>query len=86
MLMSRSLMPAAPSLRQLSRALLPQLIAQALLIAAVMAWPQITQWTRPAEGASATESTNTPEAERLMQEAIKAQQAAEPEAPLPSRY
>jgi TRAP-type mannitol/chloroaromatic compound transport system permease large subunit len=52
-LMSRSLMPAGAGLAALARALRPQLIAQALLIAAVLFYPQITRWTRPAEAFAA---------------------------------
>ena len=72
--MSRALMPAAPGLRALSRALLPHLLAQGLLIAAVVAWPQITQWARPAGDVAATPAVNVDEADRLMREAIEAQQ------------
>jgi len=70
--MSRSLLATRVGVRALARALWPQLGAQALLIVAVLAFPQITQWARPSEAASSTQDAG--EAERLMQEAIKAQQ------------
>ena len=66
--------------RSLARALQPQLVAQALLIGAVLVFPQITRWTRPAE-ASAAPSPGSDEAERLMQEAIRGQQQHERAAP-----
>ena len=48
-LMSRTLMPGSTDLGSLGRALLPQLAGQAVLIAVVLSFPQITRWTRPAE-------------------------------------
>jgi len=72
LVMSRSLLATRVGVRALARALWPQLAAQALLIVAVLAFPQITQWARPSEAASSTQDAG--EAERLMQEAIKAQQ------------
>ncbi|TMH12449.1 MAG: TRAP transporter large permease subunit [Betaproteobacteria bacterium] len=72
LVMSRSLLATRVGVRALARALWPQLGAQALLIVAVLAFPQITQWARPSEAASSTQDAG--EAERLMQEAIKAQQ------------
>ena len=49
---SRSVMAEAPSLRALARALAPHLALQTALIVAVLAWPQLTRWTRPAEPAA----------------------------------
>jgi TRAP-type mannitol/chloroaromatic compound transport system permease large subunit len=72
--MSRALMPGAPGLRVLSRALLPQLLAQGLLIAAVVVWPQITQWARPAQDVAAAPAVNADDADRLLREAVEAQQ------------
>ncbi|HMC14881.1 MAG TPA: TRAP transporter large permease subunit [Albitalea sp.] len=80
LVMSRSLLPMRVGTRALSRALLPQLVAQALLIGAVLVFPQITQWARPAE-APAVPSAGSDEAERLMQEAIRGQQQHERTAP-----
>ena len=79
-MMSRGAVPGAPGLGALSRALLPQLLAQAALIAAVLFWPQITQWARPAESAVATPAHD---ADRLMQEAIERQQQTRRRQPEP---
>jgi len=79
--MSRSLIKPAPGVRALGRALMPQLLAQGLLIGAVLAWPQITQWARPVEPVPAAGATADGDA--LMQQAIDAQQqeAAKPDPP-----
>ena len=72
-LMSRSLLHPAPNPGLLARALVPHLLAQAVLIVAVLSWPQMTRWTRPDPPAAT--AGNTPEqAERLLQQAIEAQQ------------
>ena len=52
-LMSRKLMPLPTGLAALTRALMPHLAAQAVVIALVLALPQVTRWTRPAEEAPA---------------------------------
>ena len=65
--MSRGLFRPAAGLRALSRALLPHLLAQALLIGLVLAFPQITQWTRPAEAAPAA-APDTEEVVRMMRQ------------------
>ena len=70
--MARSMVPGAPGPRALGRALLPHLLLQAALIAAVLTWPELTRVTRPVEAASPT--APAPDAERLLQEAIEAQQ------------
>jgi TRAP-type mannitol/chloroaromatic compound transport system permease large subunit len=70
-LMSRALAPGRVGLAALSRALLPQLVAQVLLIAAIFAYPQITQWTRPAE--LATPPTASDAADSAIRDAIDAQ-------------
>ena len=76
-LMSRALMPGRTGLRALARALRPQLIAQVLLIGAVLAFPQITRWARPVEAAPAAASPAEIErAERLLREAFEAQRPA----------
>ena len=73
-LMSRTLLPAGVRMSALARALLPQLAAQAALIAAVIVFPQLTRWTRPAEPESALRSrADSENAERLLQEAFDAQ-------------
>ncbi|MEX8492456.1 TRAP transporter large permease subunit [Sphaerotilus sp.] len=51
-LMARSLAHPRPGLAALSRALVPHLVGQLLLIAVVMAFPQTTRWTRPDEPAA----------------------------------
>ena len=65
--MSRGLVRPAAGLRALSRALAPHLAAQALLIGLVLAFPQITQWTRPAETAPAA-TPDADEVERMMRQ------------------
>ncbi len=68
-LMSRKLMPQPVGLAALCRALLPHLAAQAAVIALVLAWPQTTRWTRPAEDAAATAGQpSSEEAERRVRE------------------
>ena len=70
--MSRSMIARTVSLAALTRALRPYLILQALVVLTVLAWPETTRWMRPA-----TTSTPTPSAadsDRLMREAIEAQQ------------
>ena len=81
--MSRAMMPAAPRLRDLSRALLPHLLLQAAVVAAVFFFPQLTQWTRPVEAAPVATPAGTQDAERKMQEAIEAQQKDATERALP---
>lgn len=79
LVLSRALLPVQPGLRALARALRPQLLAQALLIAAVLAFPQITQWARPTETPPPVTQHDAAEAERLMQDAVDAQRRnAEP--------
>ncbi len=72
--MSRAMMPAAPRLRALSRALLPHLLLQAAIVVAVFAFPQLTQWTRPVETTPLATPASAQDADLKMQEAIEAQQ------------
>ena len=74
-LMSRSLMPDGARLGALTRALWPQLAAQAALIAVVLMFPQITHWARPEETtpSAATGPADAAQADRLMQEAFDEQ-------------
>ena len=75
-LMSRALLPGGVRMTALACALLPQLAAQAVLIAAVIVFPQLTRWARPAEPESALRSrAETENAERLLQEAFDTQPA-----------
>ena len=68
------LLPAGIRMSALARALLPQLAAQAALIVAVIVFPQLTRWTRPAEPEPALRSrADTEHAERLLQEAFDTQ-------------
>jgi TRAP-type mannitol/chloroaromatic compound transport system permease large subunit len=70
LVMSRALLPVHAGMRALARVLWPQLAMQALLIALVLAFPQLTQWARPLEAAVPVPGVD---ADRLMQEAIDAQ-------------
>jgi len=74
--MSRALLPSPVGLRALMRVLWPQWLVQALLIAAVFAFPQTTRWMRPTEAPVTNVTPDDREADRLMQEAIEAQQRA----------
>jgi tripartite ATP-independent transporter DctM subunit len=73
LVMSRALLPEPVRLRALMRALWPQWLVQTLLVCAVLAFPQITQWLRPTEPAAASAAPDAAETDRLMQEAIDAQ-------------
>lgn len=70
--MSRSMIAGGVRMVALARALVPHLLIQAALVIAVLVWPQITRWARPDEAASPT--LPAADAERLMQDAIDAQQ------------
>jgi tripartite ATP-independent transporter DctM subunit len=52
LLVSSSVLPMKVNMPDLVKALWPQLLVQAALIGAVLAYPQITQWTRPVEAVS----------------------------------
>ena len=73
--MSRSMLAEPVGMKALMRSLWPQWLLQALLIAAVLAWPPITRLTRPDEPALSGSAPDAAEIERRMEEAIKAQQA-----------
>jgi len=73
--MSRSLVARPPRLAALSRELAPHLLAQAALIAAVLAFPQITRWARPDEPPAASQAVSGDEAERLMRQMLDARDA-----------
>lgn len=79
LVMSRQVLPQADGahrvgLHDLSKALWPQLLAQACLIAAVLFLPQITQWTRPVEPVRpGPTNTDSGDADKRMQEAVDAQ-------------
>ena len=57
----------------LTRALAPQLVAQALLIAAQVAWPALTHWGSEGAAAAAVPAASGEDADRLMEEAIRRQ-------------
>ena len=69
--MSRTVLDTKPGRRALALALAPQLAAQVLLVAAVLAFPALTHWGRNVDAAAVDPAT----ADRLMQEAIEAQKA-----------
>jgi TRAP-type mannitol/chloroaromatic compound transport system permease large subunit len=69
--MSRAAIREPPPVAALARALAPQLVAQALLIAALLAWPGLTRLGRDsAQGAPAAAVSNE-QAERMMDEAFR---------------
>jgi TRAP-type mannitol/chloroaromatic compound transport system permease large subunit len=69
--MSRAAMREAPPVAALARALAPQLIAQALLIAALLAWPGLTRLDRESSDAAPAAAVSDEQAERLMDEAFR---------------
>jgi TRAP-type mannitol/chloroaromatic compound transport system permease large subunit len=71
--MSRLATREPPPLAALARALAPQLVAQALLIAVLVAWPGLTHWgaNETAGGGAATLSNE--QAEKLMDDAFRSQ-------------
>lgn len=69
--MSRTVLDTKPGRRALALALAPQLAAQVVLVAAVLAFPALTHWGRNVDAAAVDPAT----ADRLMQEAIEAQKA-----------
>jgi TRAP-type mannitol/chloroaromatic compound transport system permease large subunit len=76
--MSRAALRDAPPVAALARALAPQLVAQALLIAALLAWPGLTRSGRDDPVAPAAGTMSNDNAERLMDEAFR-RNRAEPE-------
>ena len=82
--MSRASASRPPPLGPLVRALLPQLAAQALVIAAVLAWPALTHLVAASSAAEAKPAVTNDEAERLMDDAFRAEggraSSAEPSA------
>jgi hypothetical protein len=72
--MSRLLSADPPRLRSLSRELLPFLATQLLLIGLVFTFPQITQWARPVEPSPQASAVDAAELERLLDDAVRAQQ------------
>ena len=70
--MSRLATREPPPLAALARALAPQLIAQALLIAVLVAWPALTHWGANADtGATGAPTMSNDEAEKVMEEAAR---------------
>jgi len=71
--MSRASSRTPPPLASLARALAPQLVAQALLIAAVFAWPAVTHWGAESEAKALAPPLSNEQAERLMDDAFRRQ-------------
>ena len=70
--MSRLATRAPPPMAALARALAPQLVAQALLIAALLAWPGLTHWGANESGSAADPPALSDDAvERLMRESSR---------------
>ena len=87
--MSRLAIREPPPVAALARALAPQLVAQALLIAALLAWPGLTHWGANEAANDSTPALSNEQAERLMDDAFRSQSrdAAQEAAPAsePSR-
>jgi TRAP-type mannitol/chloroaromatic compound transport system permease large subunit len=69
--MSRRALAAPPALSDLARALAPHLVAQLVVIAALVAWPALVHWGD--EPAGTTPAASEQEIERLMNDASRAQ-------------
>jgi hypothetical protein len=61
-------MPTPPPLGALARALAPQLVAQALVVAVLFAWPQLVHWADDAKVGSAAPAMSDRDAERLIED------------------
>ncbi len=71
--MSRLATREPPPLAALARALAPQLVAQALLIAVLVAWPALTHWGADEAAGNATPALSNEQAEKLMDDAFRSQ-------------
>ena len=71
--MSRASASRPPPLGPLVRALLPQLAAQALIIAAVLAWPALTHLGAASGATDSKPALSNEDAERLMDDASRSQ-------------
>jgi hypothetical protein len=69
--MSRAALRDAPPVAALARALAPQLVAQALLIAALLAWPGLTRIGRESAEVAPAAAVSNEQAERMMDEAFR---------------
>ena len=69
--MSRAALREAPPVAALARALAPQLVAQALLIAALLAWPGLTRIGRENAEVAPAAGVSNEQAERMMDEAFR---------------
>jgi hypothetical protein len=67
--MSRRLLAEPPALADLARALAPHLVAQALVVATLVAWPALAHWGD--DTTRATPVLSEQEIERLMNEASR---------------
>lgn len=80
--MSRLATREPPPLAALAHALAPQLIAQALLIAVLVAWPALTHWGANESGGTGAPAMSNDESEKVMEEAgRKDSRDAAPEVP-----
>ncbi|HEX4234248.1 MAG TPA: TRAP transporter large permease subunit [Caldimonas sp.] len=68
--MSRRTMARPPALAALARALLPQLVAQAVIVAALISWPQLVHWGDAAPP-SAAPAPSELDLERMFDEASR---------------
>ena len=65
--MVRRTMASPPALGALARALAPQLVAQALVVAGLFAWPELVHWADDAT-VEAAPAMSERDAERLIEE------------------
>ena len=75
LVMSRVLLREPVRTRELAAALWPQWLAQIVLIVAVLVFPQVTTWLRPDGPSASIQPVDEADANRRMEEAIKAQRA-----------
>jgi TRAP-type mannitol/chloroaromatic compound transport system permease large subunit len=71
--MSRLATREPPPLFALARALAPQLVAQALLIAVLVAWPGLTHWGANETAGGGAAALSDEQAEKLMDDAFRSQ-------------
>ena len=71
--MSRLATREPPPLAALARALAPQLVAQALLIAVLVAWPGLTHWGANETTGGGAATLSNEQAEKLMDDAFRSQ-------------
>ncbi len=81
--MSRATMRDAPPVAAVARALAPNLVAQALIIAALLVWPGLTRLGREGPVSAPAGAMSNDDAERLMDEAFR-RNSVDPNSAIPA--